>query len=186
MFLSFPKSWYLLNFLWVTGKLLLLVHHYVRENLDYIDRWGEWFFWKYLNICLDLIIFLPLIWLSAIFQPLLGISLQFLTSTPSNLLILIHLSFFFIKDFHHHINPIHMSGSFYLFHGILLFYSIFFSSVKFMINCGYQSVCGLSFIESIEVRCSICILHIDRNHEKCLFRAPFSVRLLILIIHIRI
>ena len=95
MFLSFPERWYLLKFLGVTVKPLFLVHNYVREKLGYLDRWGKWFFSENsLKIWLALIISLPSISLSAIFQPLLGISSQVLDSFPSNLPTLSHLSLF--------------------------------------------------------------------------------------------
>ena len=111
-----PPKVIFLNFLWLTGKPLFLVHHYVREILGYLYRWGK----QFLNMCLALIIFLPSISLSATFQPLLGISLQVLTSAQ----ITYHFKVTypcFIKCFRHQINPIHLSGSLYLFHGILFF-----------------------------------------------------------------
>ena len=112
--------------------------------------------------------------LSAIFQPLLNISLQVFASTPSNLPILSNLYFFDKIYFHHLINPIHPSGSFYIFHGILLFCSIFFSSVQFMIECGYQSV---------SVSAYSTLITTPFLHEKLSLRTLFSVGLLILIIY---
>ena len=38
-----------------------------------------------------------------------------------------------------------------------------FSSVKYLIECGYQSVCDLSLIDNIKVHTSICLIHINQK-----------------------
>ena len=94
-------------------------------NIMLVKSWIIWkdkvsdFIWKFFEDLIGLHNFLPSISLSYIFQHLLGILLQVWSSTPSNLPISSNLSFF-DNVFHHDKNLIHMSGSFYLFHSILL------------------------------------------------------------------
>ena len=66
---------------------------FVESSIIWIDEVSN-FSENALKICLAIMIFLPSISLSAIFQTFLGISLIFLASTSSNLPILSHLSLF--------------------------------------------------------------------------------------------
>ena len=61
-FFTSPKNWYLLNFLWVTGKPLFFAHNHVCEKLGYLERLGKQFLSEnYLKIYLDFIGFIPYI-----------------------------------------------------------------------------------------------------------------------------
>ena len=111
--------------------------------------------------------FLPSVSISSIFQPLLGILSQVLDSTPSNLPIMSNYPSL-IKHFHNSITTINLSGSISIFHGRLLFCSIFFSSVKFLIELGYLSVCDSYLIENREVCHSIFIYLIYHKLLSCL------------------
>ena len=113
----------------MTGKPLLLVHHHICENLGYLYISGKLFYLKMLRTSawIAYIVFLPIYyppysnsyWVShRRFWIQHQVTHQFKVTSPC-----------LIKYLHHHINPIHMSGSFYLFQGMLLFCSILFSSV---------------------------------------------------------
>ena len=163
MFLSFSKRWYLFNFLWVTGKPLLLVHEFFLKG---------WVIYTYevsdlsknaLKICLSCIIFIPYVSLSPPYSNLYWLSHCKFGIQPQGTYQFQETYICLIKHFHNHINLIHLSGSFYLLHHLLFFCSIFFSPVQFMIECVYQIFCDLSLIGNMEVCHSICILHIDHK-----------------------
>ena len=48
------------------------------------------------------------------------------------------------------------------------FSALFFSSIQFLIECGYLGVYYLSLIGNVGVRCNICIHHIDYKLLSCM------------------
>ena len=112
----------------MNGKPLFLVHHSINENLVYLDIRDKKIYLKYFEDMRGLHAFssfhihtrriTTVIWY-------LIASFGFNPKKLTNFKLLI----FLIKYSYHHINPIHLSGSFYLLYGILLSCSILFSYI---------------------------------------------------------